>query len=107
MHGSRLRRIALLLSCVSTSVLAADSAVDVKDLSLEDLLNADTTVATLKSTSVRRAPGVLTVVTRDEIVNAGARDLVDVLRLVPGFTFGLDVQGVVGLGFRGTWAHEG
>jgi outer membrane cobalamin receptor len=31
----------------------------------------------------------------------------EVLRNVPGFEFGLDVEGVVGLGIRGNWAHEG
>src|SRR5207253_11346941 len=28
-------------------------------------------------------------------------------RLVPGMDFGVDVEGVVGLGMRGNWAHEG
>lgn len=86
---------------------SAPSGADVSDISLEELLNAKVTVATKTETSARETPGVVTVVTREEIVASGARDLMDVLRLVPGFSFGMDVQGVVGLAFRGNWAHEG
>ena len=33
--------------------------------------------------------------------------MIDVLRLIPGFDFGTDVQGVIGIGMRGNWGHEG
>lgn len=55
----------------------------------------------------RDAPGVVTVVHRDEIEAAGIRDLLDLLTLVPGFAPGVDVGGVVDVGFRGLWGHEG
>lgn len=45
--------------------------------------------------------------TRDEIRRLGARDLTDVLHLIPGVTFGADVQGAVGILFRGMWGQEG
>ena len=64
-------------------------------------------VAALRETSLREAPGIVSVVTRDEMIDWGARDLIDVLRMVPGFFFGVDVQGVVGIGIRGHWANEG
>lgn len=54
-----------------------------------------------------QAPGVVTIVTEQEILNSGARDLIDVLRLVPGFDFGLDVENSVGPSIRGNWAYEG
>ncbi|MDD5208078.1 MAG: TonB-dependent receptor plug domain-containing protein [Elusimicrobiales bacterium] len=57
--------------------------------------------------SARQAPGIVTVITRDEIINSGARDLIDVLRLVPGLDFGVDVESSLGLGVRGNWAYEG
>ena len=47
------------------------------------------------------------VVVRRELEAWGARDLMDVLRRVPGFDFGVDVQGVVGASYRGVWGHEG
>ena len=70
-------------------------------------MNLDIHVTSRSTIPMRQAPGIVSLVTADEITNSGARDLIDVLRLVPGFWFGVDVQGVVGLGFRGNWGHEG
>jgi outer membrane cobalamin receptor len=52
-------------------------------------------------------PGIVSVITGEDIRASGARDLVDVLRTVPGTFLAGDVGGVVGLGMRGNWAHEG
>lgn len=76
-------------------------------LDLDRLLGLEVTIASVKATSLRESPGIVSLITREEILESGARDLIDVLRLVPGFFFGVDVQGVVGLGIRGNWAHEG
>lgn len=75
--------------------------------SLEEILNIRTTVATRSSIALRETPGLVTVITREEIQASGARDLVDVLSMVPDFEFGMDVQGNLGLGVRGVWANEG
>lgn len=83
------------------------AATDFDAMSLEELLNVELTVASRKALSGRESPGIVTLLTREELRAAGARDLVDALRLVPGFSFGVDVQGVAGLGVRGFWAHEG
>jgi outer membrane cobalamin receptor len=80
---------------------------DIQDLSLEALLDPEVNVASKTPLTMRDAPGIITVVRRDEIVRSGARDLMDILRLVPGFSFGVDVEGVVDVGFRGLWGHEG
>jgi outer membrane receptor for ferrienterochelin and colicin len=64
-------------------------------------------VASFAVTRLRDSPAVVTSVTYDDIRNAGARDLMDVLLMVPGFFFGVDVQGVTGAGFRGLWGQEG
>ncbi len=85
----------------------AGSGSDVADLSLEALLDAEVSVATKKAKGLRDVPGVVTIVTREEILAWGARDLVDVLHRVPGFTFGVDVEGVAGVGVRGNWGYEG
>jgi outer membrane receptor protein involved in Fe transport len=94
---------------VALIVAAGDEAAprDITEFSLEDLLNIETGVATRTSTRLRESPAIVTIISRDEIINMGARDLIDVLNLVPGFHFGVDVQSVVGLGVRGNWAHEG
>lgn len=64
-------------------------------------------VASFAITRLRDSPAVVTSVTAEDIRNSGARDLMDVLLLVPGFFFGVDVQGVTGPGFRGLWGQEG
>ena len=64
-------------------------------------------VASFAITRLRGSPAVVTSLTADELRSAGARDLMDALLMVPGFFFGVDVQGVVGPGFRGLWGHEG
>lgn len=76
---------------------------------LESLLFLDipTTVASVFPSSVRESPGIVSVIQKEEIIKSGARDLIDVLRLVPGMEFGLDINGIVDIGIRGNWAHEG
>src|ERR1051325_5355449 len=73
----------------------------------EKLINSLIAAASKKPLSARESPSIVSLITAEEIANSGARDLIDVLRLVPGFDFGVDVNGVVGLGIRGNWAHEG
>ena len=83
----------------------ATQAVRTKEI--ESLLNTRVGVASLKIISARETPGIVSVLNREEILRSGARDMIDVLRLVPGFEFGVDVQGVTGISMRGIWAHEG
>jgi len=74
---------------------------------LETVINSGTKVASIKSVSLRKSPGIVTIITEEEIKKSGARDEIDVLRLIPGIDFGVDVEGVVSIGMRGDWAHEG
>jgi iron complex outermembrane receptor protein len=45
-------------------------------------------IATGRSQSIQTAPSVASVITAEDIQNSGARDLVDILRQVPGFYLG-------------------
>ena len=45
----------------------------------------------------RESPAIVTLMTGEEIRNSGARDMIDVFRLIPGFSFGLDVYGLTGI----------
>ena len=74
---------------------------------LEKLINSLISVASKKPLNVRESPSIVSLITSEEIKASGARDLIDVLRLVPGIDFGVDVLGVTGIGMRGNWAHEG
>jgi outer membrane receptor for ferrienterochelin and colicin len=73
---------------------------------LQKILNKNVAVSAGKL-SVRETPGIISLITAEEIQNSGARDLVDVLRLVPGFDVLQDLQFVMGIGLRGSWANEG
>ena len=110
-------RILFMLMCacvfcaeISPAQSANESARDSSsfyDMSLEDLMKIEVTVASSKALSSRESPGILTVITEEEIRKSGATDLMELLGKVPGFDFGVDVEGVVGIGVRGNWAHEG
>ena len=97
-----------LVACLLATSIRAQSSDSLSDLSLADLMNIEIQLASgSKATTVKKAPGIVTVITREDIVTSGARDLMDVLMEVPGFYFGTDIMGVVGVGVRGQWAHEG
>ena len=72
-----------------------------------DEAGATSQVASFAATRLKDSPAVVTVITGEDIRAIGARDLIDILYLVPGYFVGLDTQGVVGPGFRGLWGHEG
>lgn len=78
-----------------------------QESALQKILNQNITVSSKKGLATRETPGIISLVTAEEIQNAGARDLVDVLRLVPGFNVLQDIQFVMGIGLRGSWANEG
>jgi len=80
---------------------------DFFEMSLEELGEIQIDVASRKESTVNEAPGVVTVITRDQIQKSGARDLIDILRLVPGFDVGYDTSGAYGVAIRGLWANEG
>ena len=99
----------------------ADTA-DISELSIEELAkaksrynatdmekaaNQSVAAASRKPLSLKKSPSIVSVVTADEIEKSGARDIMDVLRLVPGIEFNVDVQGSVGISIRGIWANEG
>jgi outer membrane cobalamin receptor len=64
-------------------------------------------VASFKETSLRESPGIISVITEEEIRNSGARDLIDILRLIPGLHFAHNYENAIGLAVRGNWAEEG
>lgn len=102
---------ALLLSLLLLSSVAhaAESRQEGRfsDLSLEQLMDMSVSVTSTKEQKLREAPGIVTVITKDDIRASGARDLVDVLRLIPGLNFGSEVENTVGMSFRSIWAMEG
>lgn len=74
---------------------------------LQKSLNSEFQAGAIQGASSREVPNIVSFITASDIRNSGARDMVDVLRLVPGFDFGTDVEGAVGPAMRGNWAMEG
>ncbi|TAF32271.1 MAG: hypothetical protein EAZ57_09220 [Cytophagales bacterium] len=104
----------LLLGSNVMGIFAQDTLSTIYIPGIEDLINKKeeedqllVTLATGSEISLEEAPSIISVVTQKDIQHYGCRDLADVLRLVPGFEFGVDVLALYGLGFRGVWAHEG
>jgi outer membrane cobalamin receptor len=82
-------KILLLLLAFPTTVFAQAASSTVDELSLEDLLNVKITVASgekSKALTTREAPAIVSVITGEEIRKSGARDMVDVFRMIPGFS---------------------
>ncbi len=75
--------------------------------SLEDLLNIKTKVASRTEATPRASAGSVTIITAAEIAASGARDMMDVLLMVPGVSFGNDGFSAASIGIRGMWANEG
>jgi outer membrane receptor for ferrienterochelin and colicin len=101
----------LTLSIGNAAAQDLDSLLNMRafteESDLQKELNKATKVASGKALSTRETPGILSVISAEAIRNAGARDIIDVLRLVPGFDVGQDVNFITGLSMRGNWAHEG
>lgn len=80
---------------------SADAGGELAFLELDAALEQMTSVASSRARSVREAPGSVTVITRDDILDSGARDLTEVLQRIPGFGFVADTEGVLANSVRG------
>ncbi|MEW6599341.1 MAG: TonB-dependent receptor [Nitrospirota bacterium] len=92
----------LLITC-STSY--AQDLAELKSETAEELLmffeEEELVIATRHETPVRKAPAIATVITDKEIRDMGARNLVDVLKMVPGLGVSISEQGFHMLEARG------
>jgi outer membrane cobalamin receptor len=82
--------------------------------SAEEMINQEVkanqlaiSLATKTALSPEEAPSVISIISKEDIQKYAFRDIADALRTVPGFEFGIDVTGLVGVGYRGIWVHEG
>lgn len=89
MGGTGLRRFPIL-AAASTLVIAAvagdamaQTAADLRDLSLEELGNLDVTSVSKRAEPLRTAPSAIYVIDHDTIVRSTATNLAEVLRLAP------------------------
>ena len=76
--------IGLLLAAAVPSFLTAQEKGNVLDMSLEDILNMQVTTASKSSEKQSDAPGIISVLTKDELERFGGLTLKDILERVPG-----------------------
>lgn len=87
---------------------AADEEIDIDNMTLADILmNTKTSVASQKASNTLTSPGIISVIPADEIEKLGARDLLDVLYMVPGFNINGEIYHIDGLSVRGIYSVEG
>lgn len=67
---------------------------------------AEVSVASFIPQKISEAPGIVSVITAEEIEAMGARDLRDVLRLVPGFQMAMSDFGFTQVDIRSAATHE-
>ena len=81
-HGRQRAALAvLILSILSPIAAAEDSAEDLKQMSLEELMDIQVTSVARHPESILQAPASVQVITRDEIRNSGATSIAEALRL--------------------------
>ena len=82
--------------------------IDVEDISIEQLMDTPVFLgASQQAACANEASNIVNLISHDEILSRGARDLTDVLQLIPGFTPGMSVSGIAAMGMRGISADEG
>ncbi|MBN1781050.1 TonB-dependent receptor [bacterium] len=107
MKTNRMLICTIVLLFTAAWIAPAQDTRDLMSMDLEDILNLQMTVFSVQGLTQRETPGVVTLISEEEIARSGARDLIDILRLVPGFDIGVDIQSAMSLGIRGIWAQEG
>ncbi|MCP4694448.1 MAG: TonB-dependent receptor plug domain-containing protein, partial [Desulfobacterales bacterium] len=77
---------ALFLS-VPAGILASEPKTvdEMFEVPFEELMELEVSVATRFPMASEEAPAIVSVITAEEIRNMGARDMIDILRTVPGF----------------------
>jgi outer membrane receptor for ferrienterochelin and colicin len=82
--------------------------LDIENTSIEELMDIPVFLsASQQATCANETANIVNSISSEQILTSGARDLVDVLQLVPGFTFGLNMTNETNLGIRGIQADEG
>ena len=81
MFRSKKLQLSILSLTLSTQVTASS---DPFDLSIEELMSLPISITSKREENLSKAPGIITVISKQDIKAFGARNLHDVMRLVPG-----------------------
>lgn len=82
--------------------------IDTLDVPLEELMDVPVvTSASHQAACTNEAANIISSISGEEILDRGARDLTDVLQLIPGFTLGNDMSNILSVGIRGMATNDG
>lgn len=106
--------VAVLLSCPASNTMAmeGDQSVTPANMTVAQASQTERELglffeeqelvtSTKRSTTLRKAPAIATIITADEIRNMGARNLEDILKMVPGFGVSTNEIGINMIEVRG------
>ncbi|MDM8515528.1 TonB-dependent receptor [Desulfobacterales bacterium HSG16] len=104
--------IQIFIFCVAPAIASGQETIDeIIDEELkwlkEETETQFVTVATKTKISVEDAPSIVSVITGKEIQNMGARNLIDVMRIVPGFDMTSKKKNYNSMYVRGTSVNGG
>ncbi len=94
----------LILISIQTVSFASDEDTTKKSLfemSIEELVEQNVTIATKSAQKLIQTPSVVSIVTAEEIKTMGYRELEEVLQSLPGFEVSQSRSGVKSIGVRG------
>jgi iron complex outermembrane receptor protein len=74
----------LSISAIAQAQNAPQKPEDLANASLEDLMKVEVTSVSNKEQKLSRTPAAVFVITQEDIQNSGARNIPDLLRMVPG-----------------------
>ncbi len=101
---------ALLTILFAVSTLLADStSVDLKKLSLEELVNIEVTSVSKKAEKLSQAPAAVFVITSEDIKRSGATTIAEALRMAPGVhvaRIANNYWAITARGFNGNFANK-
>jgi len=80
-----LSKLLLICTFTSSAITSADDFEGLFSLSLQELINLEVTTVSKRKESISEAPGVISVITAEDIKNYGATSLKDVLLRLPNF----------------------
>ncbi len=91
-------------------LLAQEKNLDIQDIALAEqkmlaLFYETSSLPTKTAQAFDRLPAVMNVITAEQIQQMGARDLRDVLRLIPGLQLGIGAVGYPQVSMRGMFSH--
>jgi outer membrane receptor for ferrienterochelin and colicins len=99
---SKLIILSLVLNIIFLPFLSAQEQENKQEVTEEFFYaEEEVEIASLKPQKVEEAPGIVSVITAQQIKDMGARDLNDVLRTIPGFQLSVGILYAAEYGVRG------